>query len=564
MAHNSTFYWDPDVLGRQAPGQSSRGDYESAYGEQKRFAGSYYDALKGGKESYGEAMLAKGQQQAMRGMQSQAISRGANPATERAAIMQGGQMATQNAANAAAIRAQEMQQARMAMLGTLQQGTQGELSWAELRAQQEQARAQYELGMGQQSLMERGQNIQAVGVGLGAAGAMGGAMFSGEECKQNAQAYTGASQDLLASSLAMDPSGGVGTKPVGVRQPGIDVAEGPSAEAPPVMSPEQQAAANAHYVRDWEVSQPEHTPTSPRPPVGAADVVYVPTPEVSVSAAAPAGPGAMNRRRERAVDEYNAEREQEYLMGRQGQTSVAYGDPNSDFIHDYRPEPTLARPETSYGEVFGGPGEPGYAEARELQAEERRRRESDNYWSDPRLKSAIAQAGPAVQDAIAVNLASQVNPGGAEAFGPRTVYTGTQAASERLPVSQQRGAGYGRSTMYAPLQTARGGLLSGPAERGAVALRMRPTEADEQADDLELMRFRYKDIARQRGAPAGQRVGVMTSQLKDTPAGRSAIVQTPIGEGLDRDNALGLSLGLHGRTAERLDELERRLAAKGK
>ena len=83
---------------------------------------------------------------------------------------------------------------------------------------------------------------------------------------------------------------------------------------------------------------------------------------------------------------------------------------------------------------------------------------------------------------------------------------------------------------------------------------------DRTARNMDLHGFEYKPgIAGSPSAPAGQRAGVMAQDLEQDPLARQVVGSSGGMKNLDVPNALGLSLGLHGRTAERLDDLDRRV-----
>lgn len=87
---------------------------------------------------------------------------------------------------------------------------------------------------------------------------------------------------------------------------------------------------------------------------------------------------------------------------------------------------------------------------------------------------------------------------------------------------------------------------------------------DKLLENLSLYEYKYKpqyeEVAgvppEDRGKP---RVGVMAQDLASSPAGRPAVKLTPVGMGIDRDQAIGLALGLTGRLGERIDELEKKV-----
>lgn len=119
------------------------------------------------------------------------------------------------------------------------------------------------------------------------------------------------------------------------------------------------------------------------------------------------------------------------------------------------------------------------------------------------------------------------------------------------------------------LERALGGDVSGDDAATARALEMLGGRTDAelhaatpkaQADDtqrnLGLYTYQYDPVARAAGAPPGTRVGPVAQELERTPLGASVVSDTPVGKVVDRDQALGLALGLLGRTGERLDRLE--------
>lgn len=87
---------------------------------------------------------------------------------------------------------------------------------------------------------------------------------------------------------------------------------------------------------------------------------------------------------------------------------------------------------------------------------------------------------------------------------------------------------------------------------------------DQLIDNLTLYSYKYKpEFEGVAGVPpedAGRRrVGIMAQDLASSPVGRPAVKATPVGMGIDRDQAIGLALGLTGRLGERIDELEKKV-----
>lgn len=317
---DQTYQWQP----------IDRSGYDQYTGKQLGVAEGYYGRLAQGQDSYGEAQMNRGLGQAQRGMAAAAVSRGANPAAERAAMMGGAQMQAQAVGDAAALRAQEMQAATGQYLDTLGSARQGELSWADQERQRQEAAARHYAEMVNADLQETQQDRALVGTVIGGAGA------------------------LMAS--------------------------------------------------------------------------------------------------------------------------------------------------------------------------------------DRRLKEAIARVSPQAQDEIARSLAAPA-------------------------LSAERPAFAGSALTPQEVEIARSALGTPPAASGLSESYGRPsTPEDELSRSLALKSYRYNGRGRELGAPAGERLGLMAQDLERTDLGRRAVVETPQGKAIDRDNALGLSLALHGRDAERNDAQDQRIA----
>lgn len=191
--------------------------------------------------------------------------------------------------------------------------------------------------------------------------------------------------------------------------------------------------------------------------------------------------------------------------------------------------------------------------------------------SDERLKAAVMSASPETQDEIAQRMrgAMRTAIGGADQATGGLL--GRLASAETGAIGgPEIGARTQRSADRARQRFVRG---SADSLRSAVGAEPKQWDAqtgfgggagrmyDALADKLELARFRYKPEAQDMGAPAGDRVGVMAQDMERSDLGRTAVVEGPGGtKAIDRDNALGLSLGLHGRASERIDEQESRIA----
>lgn len=99
---------------------------------------------------------------------------------------------------------------------------------------------------------------------------------------------------------------------------------------------------------------------------------------------------------------------------------------------------------------------------------------------------------------------------------------------------------------------------------GPMSIQVDPSQLDRTARNMDLQGFQYKpEFAGQPGAPAGQRAGVMAQDLEKDPLARQVVGNYGGGmKGIDQVQATGLSLGLHGRAAERLDALERQVGGR--
>lgn len=137
--------------GTGMPSDGSGGAYKYSgikYGNAKnqaweayREAQKRYQDLKSGKDSYAEAMARAKLGTAQQMMSAQAVSRGANPLGERAAIMGGGQAMRQGMVEASALRSQEMAQAQQQYQQVLAQSVAQQQAWAGMELNRQQAEA---------------------------------------------------------------------------------------------------------------------------------------------------------------------------------------------------------------------------------------------------------------------------------------------------------------------------------------------------------------------------------------------------------------------------------------
>ena len=171
--------------------------------QQQGTAQDYLKQVLGGR-SAGEAQMRAGLGQGMRQMSAQALSRGANPSGERAAIYAGANLQADTIGKAAQLRAQEEEQARQALIGAQQFGASGAMNQAQFIQQQQQAAMD---AARQAEAMKEGQkeadSADAGNIMGSAMGALGGAamMFSDAALKRDIQ-DAGLDVDAIASAAA--------------------------------------------------------------------------------------------------------------------------------------------------------------------------------------------------------------------------------------------------------------------------------------------------------------------------------------------------------------------------
>ena len=127
----------------------------------------------------------------------------------------------------------------------------------------------------------------------------------------------------------------------------------------------------------------------------------------------------------------------------------------------------------------------------------------------------------------------------------------TEAALFQHLREQQRNRLLGREVVFAPETiTARG-----PAE-ATRSMARDPRVADEALNALTPLKFKYREEALAAGESAGPQLGVTTQNMAKSPALRSAVVETPVGQAIDMDNAMYETLPMLGRLNERLRKVE--------
>jgi hypothetical protein len=440
-------------------------------------AGGYLEALRQGKDSYAEAMLAKGQGEAARAMQAQAMSRGANPLAERSAIQQGGQLAAQNTVAAAGLRAQEMAAARQQYQAQLGQQQQAAMMQQQLELQQQMAAAQHYAQLAGLETQERGQDF-----------ALAGSFLSDRDLKEAATMMSPAAQDELASNY-----------------------QAVSQWGPPRGAPEPMGGLELAPVRPVEPMAEDAL----RQRAVAADYA------------------------ERAALDQSAQQYLESLRAAGAETESQLGTGVDAQMGE--PLPAGMQDPTQSDEMPQG-GIPIISRLGRFGMQKMG-------LSDRDLKVAVKAAGPEVESLVADNLASMTPRGRAMlksgAVSPMQARRPLERWQRLVP---SRGAKLGGVHHYTrPERAYTGGLGK---------------QADKLAANLELQEYRYGNKALAMGAPPGERMGIMAQDLEKSPLGQAAVLEIPgVGKAIDVPEAVGVSLGLHGRAFERLDALERQVGA---
>lgn len=116
---------------------------------------------------------------------------------------------------------------------------------------------------------------------------------------------------------------------------------------------------------------------------------------------------------------------------------------------------------------------------------------------------------------------------------------------------QERARLLGREVVLAPETiTARA-----PVEAARSVARS-PRVADQALNALTPLQFKYREEALAAGEPAGRQLGVTTQNMAKSPALRSAVVETPVGQAIDMGDAMYQTLPMIGRLNERLLKVE--------
>lgn len=116
---------------------------------------------------------------------------------------------------------------------------------------------------------------------------------------------------------------------------------------------------------------------------------------------------------------------------------------------------------------------------------------------------------------------------------------------------QQRARLLGREVVLEPETiTARA-----PVE-AALSMARSPRVADQALNALKPLQFKYREEALAAGEPAGRQLGVTTQNMAKSPALRSAVVETPVGQAIDMGDAMYQMIPMLGRLNQRLLKVE--------
>jgi len=458
----------------------------------------------GGQESVAVQQMGQGQARAEQAMAAQAVGRGSNPLAQRAAVYAGGQMSGQMAGQAAMMRAQELQQARMALQQQYGQGVGTHMGLAGLTLQQKIAAEQARQGQQELALkkadQEYQQSMDTYGAVVGTVGSVvGGAAGSDERLKKGINHINERDQDEMLATLGFPDSGGDQmSKTADELQASIgDPGRG---YGPPVMS-------EADLQRDID-----------RGPRTAPENVE------------------QKRARLRAmIDQANAPST--------SRVDIPAGTAESDFgpTFYHGPSPFNATEEDSAtynkawlekfprGATQGARSETGIAPPMSAQT----------------INAPPINNGGAIVERVAAARRDNApwvtpyDPAGSENWASK--YSGGSVGGS--------GGGIGAS--------AAGQYLGSDEKLKRGVNSVSPQEQDKALRSMEARRFEYTPKARaQLGLPGGVRPGITAQELERSKLGDEITVDTPMGKGIDRDAAIGTTLGLLGRLDERLRALE--------
>lgn len=79
---------------------------------------------------------------------------------------------------------------------------------------------------------------------------------------------------------------------------------------------------------------------------------------------------------------------------------------------------------------------------------------------------------------------------------------------------------------------------------------------DKFLDAIDPVKFKYKDPDGQMGKTPGEHLGVIAQQVEKAPGGKSMIIETPQGKGIDLASAVGTLLAAAAHTHDRVRDLE--------
>ncbi len=572
---------DPNYGKGQMPGEVDPEDpYEVGHhdrqsidyraGNADEFSEGYYNQVAEG-GGYGEAMLNKGLGQAQHAMQSQAVSRGANPMAERAAILGGGQMMRQGAVDASGIRAQEMAAAAAQRQAQMNQSV-AIAQWHEQMERQRQMADQQHYGtMTGIEVAEDAQQantaMQGVGMGMSAAGSAG--MASDIKLKDGSCVPADNLADQAISSAAAEPepahhgvviedAQGYPTRytsrfSTAGNSPVKDL--GPR-DADPVLPEGGEAIAG---YRPAEYAGPVNgTPQGLTINPQVAEVVATADPmgeygklmagmAANKSASDSGGGGGMG-----AAGGMLGGLVASDIRLKDGTCipSSAVEDANIRMAAKYRQQERLTH------EPMGEPG----LTADDLIDQAARRRHTNEMlgfrWGPPRTTVSM-NPRPIRQ--------FDLEHGGVltDPYQPYSKRMGTPEAgsydqrADGLIADSMRGGG-GTGTRVPQPREDYASLAAALDRAGSET----DAELDSTSSHLRPKTWSYKPEAQQAlGLPGGKRVGPMAQDLERSELGALAVKETPAGKMIDRDAALGLSLGLHGRHGERDDDITKRVSA---
>lgn len=126
-----------------------------------------------------------------------------------------------------------------------------------------------------------------------------------------------------------------------------------------------------------------------------------------------------------------------------------------------------------------------------------------------------------------------------------------EAALMQRAREQQRARLLDREVVFAPER-----ITARAPEEAARSMARSPRVADQALNALTPLQFKYREEALAAGEPTGRQLGVTTQNMAKSPALRSALVETPVGQAIDMDNAMYQLLPMVGQLNKRLREVE--------